>query len=45
MPTRQRLWIQIREDGASLDQIVLSPARFFANAPGALKDDGTIVAR
>ena len=32
-----------REDGASIDQIVLSPARYLSAAPGALKDDSTIV--
>jgi hypothetical protein len=41
----QTIRIQIREDGASLDQIVLSPSRFFSTSPGALKDDATVVAR
>jgi hypothetical protein len=41
----QTIRIQIREDGASVDQIVLSPSRFFSNSPGALKDDTTVVAR
>jgi hypothetical protein len=33
----------VREDGASVDQIVISPARFLTTAPGALKDDATVV--
>jgi hypothetical protein len=41
----QKLRIQPREDGLSIDQIVLSPegASFFTTSPGALKDDTTIV--
>jgi hypothetical protein len=39
----QTMRIQVREDGASVDQIVLSPARYLTSAPGALKDDTTIV--
>jgi hypothetical protein len=39
----QRIRIQVREDGASVDQIVISPARFLTTAPGALKDDTTVV--
>ena len=38
----QRLRIQQREDGVSLDQVVLSPASFFSIAPGATKNDTTI---
>ena len=41
----QRLLIQTREDGVSLDQIVISPATYLTRAPGALKDDTTIVPR
>jgi phosphatidylserine/phosphatidylglycerophosphate/cardiolipin synthase-like enzyme len=37
--------IQAREDGFSIDQIVLSPSRFISSAPGALKNDSTIVPR
>jgi hypothetical protein len=37
--------IQVREDGAWLDQIVLSPARFLSSPPGGLKDDTTIVTK
>jgi acid phosphatase type 7 len=38
-----RVRVQVREDGVSLDQIVLSPSRFLASAPGAAKRDTTIV--
>lgn len=41
----QRVRIQPREDGLSIDQIVLSPERYFAMSPGTLKQDATIVAR
>jgi hypothetical protein len=37
--------IQTREDGVDIDQIVLSPSRFFTNAPGAVRNDTTIVGR
>ena len=37
--------ISVREDGVQLDQIVLSPSRFFSRAPGVLRDDTTIVPR
>jgi hypothetical protein len=40
-----RIRIQVREDGLSIDQIVLSPSRFLNAAPGAPKNDTTIVAR
>jgi regulation of enolase protein 1 (concanavalin A-like superfamily) len=40
----QRLRIQNREDGLSLDQILLSPQRYLNTSPGALKNDGTIYA-
>jgi hypothetical protein len=36
--------IQVREDGLSIDQLVLSPITYFDNAPGALKNDNTILA-
>ncbi len=39
----QTLRIQPREDGLSIDQIILSPERFLSTAPGALKRDTTIV--
>ncbi|HEX5475481.1 MAG TPA: Ig-like domain-containing protein [Vicinamibacterales bacterium] len=37
------LRIQVREDGLSLDQIVLSPATYRTSSPGALKNDTTIL--
>jgi hypothetical protein len=37
--------IQIREDGVELDQIVLSPVRYYSNAPGAASNDTTIVTK
>jgi len=39
------LRIQQREDGVSIDQIVLSPDTFLTVAPGAQHDDATIVPR
>ena len=39
----QRIRVQNREDGLSIDQIVLSAERFLHNAPGAVKFDATIV--
>ena len=39
----QTLRIQIREDGLSIDQVILSPAAYLTSAPGALKNDTTIV--
>ena len=41
----QRLRIQPREDGLAIDQIVLSAARYLMAAPGAVRNDGTILAR
>jgi hypothetical protein len=38
----QTLRIQTREDGLSIDQIMLSPSAFLNAAPGALKQDATI---
>jgi hypothetical protein len=38
----QTLRIQIREDGLSIDQVMLSPSAFVTTAPGALKLDTTI---
>ena len=40
----QRLRVQPREDGLSIDQIVLSPTTFASASPGALKNDSTILA-
>jgi hypothetical protein len=39
----QTLRLQPREDGLIIDQVVLSPGAFLATAPGALKNDATIV--
>src|SRR6185503_14858639 len=37
--------VQGREDGISIDQIVLSPGTYLNNSPGALKNDNTILPR
>jgi endonuclease/exonuclease/phosphatase family metal-dependent hydrolase len=39
----QKLRIQVREDGFSIDQIVLSPSTYLSSSPGALKNDNTIL--
>lgn len=39
----QTIRIQTREDGLSIDQVVLSPGRFLSASPGALKNDTTII--
>jgi phosphatidylserine/phosphatidylglycerophosphate/cardiolipin synthase-like enzyme/regulation of enolase protein 1 (concanavalin A-like superfamily) len=36
------LRLQTREDGLSIDQILLSPSLYLSQAPGALKNDATI---
>jgi hypothetical protein len=41
----QRIRVQPREDGLAIDQIVLSPSRYLNAAPGALKNDNTILIR
>lgn len=41
---RQTIRIQTREDGLRFDQIVLSARRYLTTAPGALKNDSTILA-
>jgi hypothetical protein len=41
----QRLRIQQREDGALIDQVVLSPTTYLASAPGATRDDTKILGR
>lgn len=38
-----RMRLQVREDGLSVDQIVLSPAAYLNSSPGALKNDSTIL--
>jgi hypothetical protein len=40
-----RLRIQTWEDGVEVDQVVLSPVRYFNSAPGAVRNDTTIVAK
>ena len=39
----QTVRVQVREDGLSLDQIVLSAVTYAASAPGATKNDTTIL--
>jgi hypothetical protein len=39
------LRIQAREDGLSIDQIVLSPKNYLTTAPGAVTNDATILAK
>ena len=39
----QTIRIQGREDGLSIDQIVLSPALYLTTAPGAVRNDTTIL--
>jgi hypothetical protein len=39
----QRMRIQAREDGLSIDQIVISPGTYLSRSPGALKNDTTIL--
>jgi hypothetical protein len=41
----QTIRFQPREDGLAIDQIVLSPARYLTAAPGATKNDTTILAQ
>src|SRR6185436_19367079 len=39
----QTLRVQQREDGISIDQIVLSPVLYLTNAPGVPKNDAVIL--
>jgi hypothetical protein len=39
----QSLRVQVREDGSSIDQIVLSPATYISSSPGTLRNDSTIL--
>ena len=41
----QTLRIQPREDGLSIDQIVLSPAAYLSSSPGAPKNDATVLSK
>ena len=43
-PGLQTVRVQVREDGLSIDQIVLSHTVFVSTSPGALKNDTTILA-
>jgi hypothetical protein len=40
---RHIIRVQVREDGAQIDQIVLSPSRYLRTPPGTARDDTTIV--
>jgi endonuclease/exonuclease/phosphatase family metal-dependent hydrolase len=40
---QQTLRVQVREDGLSIDQIVLSPTSYLNSSPGALRNDTTIL--
>jgi hypothetical protein len=42
---RHTIRVQTREDGTEIDQIVLSPQRYAAVPPGAVRSDQTIVAK
>jgi hypothetical protein len=39
----QTIRIQTREDGAHIDQVVLSPVTYFDRSPGGVRNDSTIV--
>jgi endonuclease/exonuclease/phosphatase family metal-dependent hydrolase len=39
------LRIQTREDGAEVDQVVLSPVTYYSKAPGLVTNDTTVVAK
>ena len=39
----QRIRIQTREDGLSIDQIVLSPSRYLSSSPGSTQNDTVIL--
>lgn len=41
----QEILIQQREDGVSIDQIVLSSEKYLTTRPGAAKNDATILPR
>jgi phosphatidylserine/phosphatidylglycerophosphate/cardiolipin synthase-like enzyme len=41
----QTIRIQQREDGVSIDQIVLSPSKYLSSSPGALKNDSIVLPR
>jgi len=39
----QTIRVQVREDGLSIDQIVLSAGKYLTTSPGATKNDTTIL--
>jgi hypothetical protein len=39
----QRIRVQVREDGLGIDQIVISPSHYLDTAPGATRNDTTIL--
>jgi hypothetical protein len=41
----QTIRVQVREDGLSVDQIVLSSVKYLTVAPGTMKNDTTILPR
>jgi hypothetical protein len=41
----QTIRVQVKEDGMSIDQIVLSADKYHTTAPGTLKNDTTILPR
>jgi hypothetical protein len=43
--TTQTIRVQTREDGVSIDQIVLSPVTYFDTAPGRATNDTTILSK
>jgi hypothetical protein len=44
-PGAQTIRIQVKEDGFSFDQVVLSANKYVTTAPGTLKNDATILPR
>jgi hypothetical protein len=44
-PGSHTIRVQTREDGLAIDQIVLSSGRFLQAAPGAVRDDATMLPR
>ncbi|PYR18446.1 MAG: hypothetical protein DMF98_25675, partial [Acidobacteria bacterium] len=41
----QTIRVQVKEDGFSIDEVVLSADRYATVSPGALKNDTTILVR
>lgn len=42
---QQKIRVQLREDGISVDQIVLSPQTYLSSSPGVFKNDSEILSR